>query len=144
MHTRENMLDYVINLLEETQEFSWSSAKACHAVLLCRMEQGEVKSWNETEKIEFGGHMPSEMLQLHTVPRGILIKQPMPKPPLVYFNKGSCSQKQSHQTKGVFHKHVCSSYWVKDGKAFLILRVMVGSISQKTSKQGHSPGWACP
>ena len=48
MHTRENMLDYVINLLEDAQDFSWSSAKASHAVLLCRMEQGDVRSWNET------------------------------------------------------------------------------------------------
>ena len=37
VHTRENMLYYVINLLEDAQDFSWSSAKACHAVLLCRM-----------------------------------------------------------------------------------------------------------
>ena len=41
VHTRENMLDYVINLLKDAKAFSWSSAKACHAVLLFRMEQGE-------------------------------------------------------------------------------------------------------
>ena len=37
---REHMLDYVIQLLEDAQDFSWSAAKASHAVLLCRMEQG--------------------------------------------------------------------------------------------------------
>ena len=36
MHTKENMLDYVISLLEDAQGFSWPSAKACHVVLLCR------------------------------------------------------------------------------------------------------------
>ena len=37
---KDCMLDYVINLLDDAQDFSWSSAKASHVVLLCRMEQG--------------------------------------------------------------------------------------------------------
>ena len=49
MQTRENMLDYVINLLEDAQDFSWASAKPSHALLLYRMEQGEVK------KLELNG-----------------------------------------------------------------------------------------
>ena len=52
VHTRKNLLDYVINLLEDAQDFSWSSAKVCHVVRLCRMEQGKVQSWNETEKMD--------------------------------------------------------------------------------------------
>ena len=52
MAVREHMLDYVIDLLDDATDFSWASAKASHAVLLCRMEQGEIKSWSETEKIE--------------------------------------------------------------------------------------------
>ena len=50
MAVREHMLDYVIDLLDDATDFSWASAKASHAVLLCRMEQGEIKSWSETEK----------------------------------------------------------------------------------------------
>ena len=45
------MLDYLINLLEDATDFSWASAKASHTLLLCRMEQGEIESWTETEKI---------------------------------------------------------------------------------------------
>ena len=47
---RDLMLDYVIDLLDDATDFSWASAKASHAVLLCRMEQGEIKSWSDTEK----------------------------------------------------------------------------------------------
>ena len=50
MAIKEHMLDYVIDLLDDATDFSWASAKASHAVLLCRMEQGEIKSWSETEK----------------------------------------------------------------------------------------------
>ena len=39
---REYMLDYIIALLEDASDFSWTAAKASHAVLLCRMKQGEV------------------------------------------------------------------------------------------------------
>ena len=41
---REHMLDYVIDLLDDATDFSWASAKASHAVLLCRMEQGKIAS----------------------------------------------------------------------------------------------------
>ena len=39
----ENMLDYLISLFDNANDFSWDAAKASHAVLLCRMEQGEIK-----------------------------------------------------------------------------------------------------
>ena len=52
MVTREHMLDYVINLLDDATDFSWASAKASHAVLLCPMEQGEIAGWQDTEKVD--------------------------------------------------------------------------------------------
>ena len=30
----------------------WQSAKASHAVLLCRMEEGEISDWSQTDKID--------------------------------------------------------------------------------------------
>ena len=47
---KNHMLDYLIALLDDTNYFLWQIAKASHAVLLCRMEQGEVTSWSDTEK----------------------------------------------------------------------------------------------
>ena len=49
---REHMLDYVIHLLEDAQDFSWSAAKASHTVSLCHMEQWEISIWAESDKIE--------------------------------------------------------------------------------------------
>ena len=42
MVTKEHILDYVITLLDNAADFSWASAKASHAVLLCWMEQVEI------------------------------------------------------------------------------------------------------
>ena len=44
------MLEYLISLLDDANDFSWDVAKASHAVLLCRMEQGEVVTYQEIEK----------------------------------------------------------------------------------------------
>ena len=49
--TKDHMLDYLIALLDDASDFSWQTAKASHAVL-CLMEQGEVTSWSETDKID--------------------------------------------------------------------------------------------
>ena len=49
---REHMLDYLIALMEDANDFSWDAARASHAVLLCRMEQGEVRNYTETEKLD--------------------------------------------------------------------------------------------
>ena len=46
------MLDYLIALMEDANDFSWDAARASRAVLLCRMEQGEVKNYTETEKLD--------------------------------------------------------------------------------------------
>ena len=48
---KEHMLDYVIALLEDANDFSWGAAKVNHAVLLCRMEQGEVCDFSDVQKL---------------------------------------------------------------------------------------------
>ena len=48
---RASMLDYLGNLMEDASDFSWDSAKACHAILLTNMEADRI-SWNETDKLD--------------------------------------------------------------------------------------------
>ena len=50
VENKENMLDYLIQLLQDANDFSWDAAKASHAILLCRMEQGDVKNYMQVEK----------------------------------------------------------------------------------------------
>ena len=118
--TRENMLDYCINLLEEATDFSWSSAKASHVVLLCRMEQGEIGSWSDTEKIDRvrGAHAQRHVASQNSGARSDKTQTSGKNTPCVYYNKGSCVQKATHETKGVLYRHICASCWSKDGKQF--------------------------
>ena len=48
----DSMLDYLISLFEDVQDFSLDTARTSHAVLLCRMEHGEIKNYTDTDKID--------------------------------------------------------------------------------------------
>ena len=56
-----------------TNNFSWDAAKASHAVLLCRMEQGEVVSYQEIDKIDrirranAQRHIPQSQYSAHSL-----------------------------------------------------------------------------
>ena len=112
---REHMLDYVIDLMDDATDFSWALAKASHAVLLCRMEQEEIRSWSVTEKID-RVHLAQRYNTSESSDQRAQDKHSWAKTTCVY--KGVCSQKQTHETKGVLYKHVCASCWSKDGTSY--------------------------
>ena len=49
---RQHMLEYMISLMDDANDFSWISAQASHVVLLCRMEHREVKLYSDTLAID--------------------------------------------------------------------------------------------
>ena len=154
MVIKEHMLDYVINLLDDATDFSWASAMASHAVLLCHMEQGEIAGWQETEKID---RVRRAHAQRHVVGQGN-VQKPQDKGsnggrvfPRLYFNKGACLQKQTHENKGVTYRHICSHCWNKEGKLFshpqVECRKFQGNVKndvKKMSKWGYDPFWSYP
>ena len=51
LETKNKMLEYLAEIVEDSHDFGFSAAKGSHAVLLCRMEEGRI-TWNETHKID--------------------------------------------------------------------------------------------
>ena len=49
--TRDHMLDYLTDLMEDSHDFGWQNAKGSHTVLLCKMEDNKI-TWDETNKID--------------------------------------------------------------------------------------------
>ena len=47
LETKNQMLEYLLDLMEDSHNFGWQSAKAAHAVLLCKIEENKI-SCNET------------------------------------------------------------------------------------------------
>ena len=132
LNIRENMLDYN----DDANDFSWDAAKASHAVLLCRMEQGEVRDYSQTEKIDrirranaqrhnvttFGtqNHKKSNSKQMKSMPCN-------------YYNAGTCSHSKTHETRGVLYKHVCAACFAT-GIFLAAQRLNVGPRNKKLSK----------
>ena len=138
---KQHMLDYLIALMDDANDFSWTSAKASHAVLLCRMEQGEVKDFSDTFAID---RIRRANAQKHvsnpqtlasgtnnSFKRSAKITRSMP---YTYFNQGSCIQGKSHETKGVLYKHICASCFAINGKTFSHSEVDCKNKTKQNSK----------
>ena len=64
-NVKDIMLDYIISLFDDANDFSWDAAKVSHAVLLCRMEQGEIFDYTQVENID---RVRRANAQRHTTP----------------------------------------------------------------------------
>ena len=150
------MLDYLIALLDYVNDFSCQSAKASHAVLLCRMEQGEISDWSQTDKTDRvrranaqrHGVSYNPVANVHKSRNNSHVSQKSAKfMTCVYFNDGSCTYTKHHETKSVYIRHVCGICFVQDGK---VSNHTVGECGQKHSKKsrtGHDHcllQWPCP
>ena len=49
--TKNCMLEYLADLMDDSHDFGWQSVKGAHAVLPCKMEENKV-NWDETSKID--------------------------------------------------------------------------------------------
>ena len=111
---RHHMLTYLSDLMEDTVDFSWQSAKAAHAVLLCDMEQGNV-SWSETQKID---RIRRAHAQRHNTARQNQKPTYGSKPWFCkQYQSGNCAHKKDHEMNGRLQKHVCS-FCLSLGKMF--------------------------
>ena len=139
---KEAMLDYLIALLDDSNDFSWAAAKASHAVLLCRMEQGEITDYTQTDLVD---RVRRAHAQRHVAHNSANSTQNFRKSkttksmPCNFYNQGSCNFSTTHETKGVLYKHICSFCFSKGGKILHMLKLHVGvkTSIQKTSKSGR-------
>ena len=91
-----------------------------HGEAIRKMEQWEIRVWSDTEKID---RVHRANAQRHTTGQSSSQKtqhkhSSAKTTTCVYYNKDVCTQKQTHETKGVLYKHVCVSCWSNDGKAY--------------------------
>ena len=104
----ELMLQYMADLMEDTNDFTWSNAKAAHAVLLCEMERG-VLTWHDTNKID-------RIRRAHAQKHTIAHKQnwgrnsDFHKKPWFCkaFQPNSCTFYRDHEVNGKLHRHICA------------------------------------
>ena len=117
---KNTLLDFLISLLDDSNSFSWSSAKASHTVLLCRMEQGEVKDLLKLVKFDRirRAHAPRHTSSSQDTSKHALKRNNNLSMVCQYYNAGSCSQQNSHDTKGVTYRHVCLVFFYQNWQKF--------------------------
>ena len=101
-------------------QVSWGSREGvdgyCHFVGLNKVRLGAGRK--QIDCIT-GAHAQPQVMNTHGTSRNVEKDHVNQKTvPCVYFYKGSCLQKQSHETSGSFYKHFCSHFLQKEGKSF--------------------------
>ena len=100
------MLDYMAELMEDAHDFSWTSAKASHALLLCRMKEGKV-TWKNTDKIDRIRQANAQKI----VNSGGIRNQDQGRPKKVaickFFQRKSCTHARDHMSGGISYRHIC-------------------------------------
>ena len=106
--TKNAMLDYLSEIMEDANDFSWQSAKASHAVLLCWMEEGKVE-WSETTKIDRIRRAHAQRLPPQNNTTHSKSKSETKTAICRFYQRAMCQHQKDHETGGVFYKHVCAS-----------------------------------
>ena len=115
---KNQMLDYISDLMEDSHDFVWQAAKGCHAVLLVKMEEGKV-TWGDTNKIDRIRRAHTQKIQSGQVSGAGNKKSVKSRTPLPcrFYQKGTCGQSQDHENGGQSYLHVCSVCF-KNGKSY--------------------------
>ena len=108
--TKDQMLQYLIDIMADANDFLWQNAKAAHAVLLCDMERGAV-TWDNSDKIDrirrahAQRHTQNSKSWAKTSEQGNMKKPWFCKP----FQNGSCTFQKDHESNGKWQRHVCAT-----------------------------------
>ena len=108
--TKDQMLQYLTDIMADATDFSWQNAKATHGVMLCDMERGAV-TWDNSDKIDrirrtqAQRHSQNSKSWAKTSEQGNVKKPWFCKP----FQNGSCTFQKYHESNGKWQRHVCAT-----------------------------------
>ena len=92
--------NYLSELMEDTNAFSWQSAKTSYAVLLSGMEEGKVE-WSETFKFGRMRRAHVQRLPSQSANTALTRFQSDLKPAVCrFFQKGMCQHRKDSETGG--------------------------------------------
>ena len=94
--------------MEDAADFTFESAKACHAVVLTTMEADKL-DWFDTDGLDRIRRSKAQRLPTQTknVMADKNVDSDNPSMVCKYYLTHSCNRSGSHTTKGVLYKHKC-------------------------------------
>ena len=108
--TKDQMLQYLADIMANATDFSWQNAKAAHAVLLCDMERGAVTCYNSNKidrirRAHAQRHQKNSKSWAKTFEQRNIRKPWFCKP----FKNWSCMFQKDHESNGKWQRHVCAT-----------------------------------
>ena len=104
--------------MEDVNDFSWQTAKASHAVLLCRMEEGKVE-WHETHKLDRIRRVHAQMGVGQNSGGGTKQTRSEPKTTACrFYQRGLCHHQKDHETGGggILQTHLFCMLFYAEGE----------------------------
>ena len=144
---RDPMLDYLISLLDDSQDLSWLAAKASHSVLLCHMEQGEIEDYSKIEQIDIIRRAHAQRHIQNSAQKCVksdinFAQKQRKSMPCIYFNQNTYSFNKTHETgqwSNIPHLIQCTT--VRDILVFSILSIGYQYIVNTIGGKSHSPSF---
>lgn len=102
---REAMLNYLSKLLQESIDFSWSSSRGAHAVVLQEIERGTV-TWKDTDELDNIRKLYTQ--KVNTVEQPRQYASDLKKVVCSHYNAGKCIKSSDHQKDNILYRHICS------------------------------------
>ena len=101
---KENMIDYLTELMQDACDYTWESAKGAHLVLLHRMADG-VLTWGQAKEV----HKIRKRYAQTVSTTNIQDKNSRSSKvvPCLKYNKGTCLKSSDHEWQNLFLKHMC-------------------------------------
>ena len=118
LNPRKHMLEYLISIMDDANNFSWTCSKVNHAFLLCHMKPGEMKDYSDILVIDWIRRANAQKHVPNTQTVGLGYSGSSKKyskitksMPCTYYNQGSCLQTKSYETKGgLVQAHLCFTF----------------------------------
>ena len=127
---REHMLDHMANLGEDASTSPWPVVRACHALILQKMELG-LLDWSDQAKMEkirnkcTTGSLKAALVQTKPCPQ---------------FQNGKCQAQGDHEDNGQTYRHICAFCYRTGGKYPHAMRDCKKAASNRQGpKNGEQP-----
>ena len=92
--------------MEDCHDLGWQAAKGAHAVVLCQMEENKVSS-EEINKLDHIRCVHAQRNQNYQGSPTGRSKSKEKGTPCRFYQKGTCGQKNEHETGGRLYLHAC-------------------------------------
>ena len=102
---KENMVEYLTELLQDACDYSWDAAKGAHSVLLHRIQDGVV-AWDNLKDVNkirkrYAHTASSQYGAGSEKSKGTKVV------PCFKYNKGTCTRGTDHEWQNMLLKHIC-------------------------------------